>query len=115
MKSIIDFAILKIYKFFDRNHNGHHFLQVYSISELDGFRAASGVFSNIGSIPSTANVQASEVIIDDFIGFVNAFGQLRTSGEGQPGGVAASPGVRTSVVDGHVGVFIDSVFWKHCI
>ena len=85
---------------------------MYSISELDGFRAANGVFSNIGNIPSTAIVLESKATIGDFIEFGDASSQLRTSDESQPSGVAASPGVRASVVDGPIGVFVDSFVFK---
>jgi hypothetical protein len=80
---------------------------VYSLSELDGFRATNGTVTNIGNIPSTAIVSESEAVIGDFNEFDDAFSILRTGGEGQPDGVAASPGVRASVIGKHIGVFDD--------
>lgn len=107
LELITEFAILKIPNFLFKTDIFVR-MQVYSISELDGFRAASGVVTNVGNIPPTAIVLESDVVIGDFERFGNAFGLLPTGGEGQPDGVAASPRGYENVIGGQIGVFNDS-------
>lgn len=79
---------------------------MYSISELDGFRAVNGVFANVGNIPPTAIVLESETVVGDLNEFGDVCSLLRTGGAGQPHGVAAPPGVRASIIDGQIGVCV---------